>query len=165
MRKNAFTLIELLIVVLIVGILATVALPQYQKAILKSRITEAWVNLGFIRKAVILDRTENGEVSNSGNIDPQGIQGSLNPGFDILGIDDPNDNSGLFYYYSRGMDATIGGHLIPGDNLTNIAIIAYYPRGPFVSTHVESCKIIAVLYEDGSREWRLGGPGSSWQSD
>lgn len=57
--KRGFTLIELLVVVLIIGILASIALPQYQKAVEKSRLTEAKTTIKAIYTAIQAYKLEN----------------------------------------------------------------------------------------------------------
>ncbi len=58
LSKNGFTLIELLVVVLIAGILAAVALPQYNKAVFKARATRVVTFLNAVTKGVDLYELE-----------------------------------------------------------------------------------------------------------
>lgn len=50
MKKNAFTLIELMVVVIIVGILASLAIGNYSKVVEKGRMAEAKKIMSVIRQ-------------------------------------------------------------------------------------------------------------------
>ena len=50
-NKSGFTLIEILIVVLIIGLLTSIALPGYRKAVEKSKASEALSNLSALSKS------------------------------------------------------------------------------------------------------------------
>lgn len=65
-----FTLIELMVVVVIIGILASLAIPQYTKTVERSHQSEAITNLGIIRGAQLRYYAEYNEYTAiSGNLD------------------------------------------------------------------------------------------------
>lgn len=63
MKNHAFTLIELLVVVLIIGILSAIALPNYQRAVWKSRNTQFKQALRSISEAEQVYYLANGQYS------------------------------------------------------------------------------------------------------
>ena len=67
LRKNqgGFTLVELMIVVIIVGILAAVAIPMYQGATERAKASEAVAALGTIRGALRVYYAEHGTYVNT----------------------------------------------------------------------------------------------------
>ena len=67
--EEGFTLIELLVVVLIIGVLAAIALPQYQKAVEKTRAAQAFALIKPIEQAMVAYRMQNGGMpSNFGDL-------------------------------------------------------------------------------------------------
>ena len=60
-NQKGFTLVELMIVVVIVGILAAVAIPMYTGQIKKARASEAEATLGSIRSSLRVMYAENRE--------------------------------------------------------------------------------------------------------
>ncbi len=60
LTKKGFTLIEILVVVLIIGILAAIAVPKYQIAVLKSKLSRAKQTVSDIEQAGNLYYLQNG---------------------------------------------------------------------------------------------------------
>ncbi|WP_428073952.1 type IV pilin protein [Candidatus Avelusimicrobium luingense] len=76
-RLGGFTLIELLVVVLIIGILASVALPQYKQAVNKAKMTQAMAVLESMGKAEEAYYLANGEYTTDMDALDMGVGASV----------------------------------------------------------------------------------------
>lgn len=64
--KDGFTLLELLVVIIILGILATLGLTQYGSTVERTRGAEARAILGLVRFQALAFRLDKGDITNFG---------------------------------------------------------------------------------------------------
>lgn len=93
-NQKGFSLVELMVVVAIIGVLAVIGIPQYQKFMSKARQAEAKTNLNSIFQGEAAFFTEfNGYTTNLGAIgaDASGTNLRYDAGFDdnLIGCDNP----------------------------------------------------------------------------
>ena len=121
-----FTLIELLVVVLIIGILAAVALPQYTKAVEKSRTAEALTLMGDIMTGERIYQLGNGKYTKDLSLLDIEMPGTLSDSnttfstknFKIVMSGATTDTPAVTATATR-IDST--GDAVTGDNAYNLA--------------------------------------------
>ncbi len=136
-RLGGFTLIELLVVVLIIGILAAMAMPQYFKAVERSRMTEAVTLMDSVVKAQRRKFMQTNRYAN---------------GFEGLDVS-PKGAKGEWYFTDGDPETGVGG------NGFRIFITSAF----FTNSDVEAARVVngdsrhaSLQYQYRLRRWYQG---------
>ena len=123
-KKAGFTLIELLVVVLIVGILAAVVLPQYQVAVMKSRLATTMSGVKAIAEAAEVYYMANGVYppDNITLLDISNLSGCSSLGDGKLSC----NNGNVIYDLNSGTDQWAQNEYVQGRVLENGEVVVRY---------------------------------------
>ena len=122
-NKKGFTLMEMLIVVAIIGILIAIAIPTFNNALNKARVSADEANLRSYYAEVVADHMLNetkwpDAVTDSDEVKVDGVEYTLQAGKYTLTVDSTNDTIKIQYKIEKGPDkdktVTIPGGAMSG---------------------------------------------------
>ena len=119
-NKSGFTLLEILVVIIIVGVLASVAMPLLFQNVERSRASEALNTLGVIRRGIETCGSQfNGNGANCGN-------------FDAIGITNPSSTAAAAPNFTAGNGSSHFDYVIGAGTAAGAACAAAAgaPAGP-----------------------------------
>ncbi len=110
-KNKGFTLIEMLVVVLIIGILAGVALPQYRNSVIKANFAEVFTNLSALGKAAEVCKLHKGEPCDMSELDIE-IGEEMDGNFVDQDGNSAQYETDKFIYYSPNVSYALSGSIV-----------------------------------------------------
>ena len=136
MKNRAFTLIEVLVVVLIIGILAAIAIPKYLIATEKSRYMQLIVQMRAIKEAQELYYLANGEYTTN---------------LDALDIKLPYSNIHYVYHTEVREDSIFVYDLIRGSKTDVPRLWVYYDHASSAQSPMKAGKAYCYGYGEAAK--------------